>query len=122
MRTNRKLQLICGLTLYLMACAPIKNSQYEYYSTLVSETKECLENHAYPTSTTLTGTALFFKRGLNLVLESGALKNLSLGDPLITGLPIRYAEVAVYNSTKEIVQCGITDSLGFLKAIDGTSD
>ncbi len=105
-----------------MACSPIKNSQFEYYSTLKSEAKECLQNYPYTSSTSMTGTAVFFKRGVNLGLEFGALKNLSLGDPLQAGLPIRYAEVVVYNSAKEIVQCGMTDALGHLKATDGTSD
>ncbi len=105
-----------------MACSPMKNSQYEYYSTLRSEAKECLTDYPYATSTTLTGTALFHKRGINLVVESGALKNMTLGDPLAVGLPIRYAEIVVYNSRKEIVQCGLTNAVGNLKGVDGVAD
>ncbi len=47
---------------------------------------------------------------------------MNLGNPLVLPLPIRYAEVAIYNSTNDLVQCGITDASGNLKAFDGTSD
>ncbi len=76
----------------------------------------------------LTGTAKFYKRGINLVTQINSttqlpeLKNLTLGDPLQNALPIRQAEVVVYNSKNQIVQCGRTDGLGVLKAVDGTSD
>lgn len=122
MRLNLKLQTICGLIAILSACSPIKNSQYEKYSTLVSEAPECSQSYTHTNSTTISGRASFFKRGVNLVLESSNLKNMTLGDPLVTALPIRYAEVSVHNSKNQLVQCGITDSTGQLKALDGTSD
>lgn len=100
----------------------MKNSQYEYYSTLASEAPECLQNYSYTSSTSLTGTASFYKRGINLVMQGSELKNMTLGDPLINALPIRFAEVAVYNSNNQVVQCGKTDSSGHLKNIDGASD
>lgn len=115
-----KLQTICVLILFSAACSPMKNSQYEYYSTLVSEAAECSTHYTYTSSTTISGTATFYKRGINLVLENGNLQNMTLGDPLIEPLPIRYAEVAVYNSKNQLVQCGITDSTGHLKGIDGS--
>jgi len=100
----------------------LKNSQYEQYSRLVAEAPECLQTYTYTNSTTISGLATFYKRGINLVLQGPDLKNMTLGDPLIDPLPIRYAEVAVYNSKSNLVQCGITDATGHLKAIDGTSD
>ncbi|MBC7467088.1 MAG: M48 family metallopeptidase [Bdellovibrio sp.] len=115
--------------LYLMsACTGIKNSQYyEYLSTSVEE-PECLTSYNYATSVSVTGTAKFFKRGVvpitqyNNTLGANELKNLTLGDPLAAALPIRLAEVIVYNSTNQIVQCGVTDASGNLKALDGAGD
>lgn len=122
MKLALKLQTICGLILFSTACSPLKNSQYEQYSTLVAESEECLTGYTYQNSTTISGTASFYKRGVNLVLETTNLKNLTLGDPLADPLPIRYAEIAVYNSKNQLVQCGITDSTGNLKGIDGVAD
>lgn len=119
---NLKIQTFCGITFLLMACSPIKNSQYEQYSTLVSEAPECLQNYSYANATAIYGTASFFKRGINLILTASNLTNMTLGDPLVNALPIRYAEVAVYNSNNELVQCGLTDANGNLKGYDGSSD
>lgn len=122
LKLHLKLQLACGLFLFSTACSPLKNSQYEQYSTLVAEAPECSENYTYTSSTTISGTATFFKRGINLVLESTNLKNMTLGDPLVDPLPIRYAEIAVYNSKNQLVQCGITNDTGHLKGLDGVAD
>lgn len=112
----------------LASCTGIKNSQYyEFLSTAV-EAPECLTVYEYTPSIKLTGSAKFFKRGLNLVTQYNSttskteLKNLTLGDPLQTALPIRYAEVVVYNSKNIIVQCGRTDDFGSIKAVDSVSD
>lgn len=112
----------------LASCSGIKNSQYyEYLSTSV-EAPECLTNYSYTSMMKLTGTAKFFKRGINLVTQYNSttskteLTNLTLGDPLQVALPIRYAEVVVLNSKNQIVQCGRTNGLGYLKAVDSISD
>ncbi len=122
MKINQKWPLIYGLILFFSACAPIHNSQYEKYSKLVAEAPECLTNYTYTNSKIVSGSAKFYKRGINLVLESNQLKGMTLGDPLIDALPIRYAEVAVYNSSNQLVQCGLTDGLGNLKATNSLSD
>ncbi len=122
MKNDLKLQLICGLILFLSACSPIINTQYSKYLSLKSETSECLTNYTYTNSIIVTGQAKFFKRGINLVVQTGELKNMTLGDPLADALPIRYAEIAVYNSSNHLVQCGITNASGNLKAIDGSAD
>lgn len=111
-------------------CSPLRNSNYEEFLSLKYEIPECSKTYTYSTSTTLTGTAKFFKRGVNLVTqfesESGVqvlkLKNMTQGDPLVDPLPIKFAEIAVYNSNNQIVQCGKTNASGALKAVNATSD
>lgn len=124
------LSFLFALPLLLsVGCSPIKNSRYEEYLSLKYEIPECNQNYTYPTTTSITGTAVFYKRGVNLVtateVVSGSpvlkLKNMTQGDPLATPLPIKFAEVAVYDATNKIIQCGKTDILGNLKAVDGIS-
>lgn len=105
-----------------MGCSPISNSKYYEYLSQKYEVEPCNTNYNYTQTTTLTGTAQFYKRGINVVVEAGKLKNMHLGDPTSIPLPIRFAEVAVYDWTNKIIQCGRTDNSGFLKAVDGTSD
>jgi hypothetical protein len=114
---------------FLSACSPIKNSKYEEYLASKYEVPECNQNYTYTHSSDIIGTAKFFKRGVNLVTQtttnsSGStlnLRDMTLGDPLQSPLPIKLAEVAVYNSNNQVVQCGVTDSAGDLKALDGIS-
>lgn len=122
MKFTQKLHSICGVILLLTACSPIRNSQYSQANSLVAEVDECLTNTPYADSIIISGTASFYKRGINLVVDTGQLKNMNLGNPLATPLPIRFAEIAVYNSSNKLVQCGLTDTNGNLKALDGTSD
>lgn len=86
------------------------------------ELDSCDTTYNYTSEVTLSGTAKFFKRGVNLVIESNKLLNMTLGDPLAEALPIRFAELAVYDASNRVVQCGRTDELGVIKAVDGTSD
>lgn len=113
--------IIYLFSVFLFSCSPIKNSQYEKYSSLRYETNECSQNFNYSPSLSVYGSARFYKRGLNLIVEASQLKNMSLGDPLSDPLPIRFAEIAIYNSKNELVQCGVTNSTGDLKALDGAS-
>jgi hypothetical protein len=105
-----------------MGCTPINNSKYYEYLSQKYEVEICDTDYNYTQTTTLTGTAQFYKRGINVVVETGKLKNMYLGNPTSVPLPIRFAEVAVYDWTNKIIQCGRTDDSGFLKALDGTSD
>lgn len=115
--------LYFGVFLFLISgCSAIKNSRYDEFLSQKYEVPECATAYTYASSTSLMGTAEFYKRGVNLVLQGSNLKNMTLGDPLATPLPIRYAEVAVYNSDNQIVQCGVTNDEGKLKALDGTSN
>lgn len=70
----------------------------------------------------MTGVAEYYKRSISLVVQNSKLMNMHLGDPIETALPIRYAEVVVYDSSSRVVQCGLTNADGELKALDGTSD
>ncbi len=112
----------------LCACSGIVNSQYYEYLSSTEEAALCLTDYPQSSFVIVNGTATFFKRGVNLVTQINTssqlpeLKNLTLGDPLQKALPIRFAEVVVYNSKKKIVQCGRTNNLGALKGTDGISD
>jgi hypothetical protein len=112
--------LSSALTLLAFAsCSPISNTKYDEYLSLKYELNECNTNFNYSSSTQITGLATFQKRGVNVTTDSGKLKNLFLGNVLANDLPIRYAEVAVYDGSNTIVQCGRTDANGQLRAIDG---
>lgn len=106
----------------LMGCGPRFSSRASEYFATANESLECLTNFSYDSSIALVGEAQFQKRGLDPIIESNKLKSMLLSDPLPSALPIKYAEVVVYNSDNEIVQCGLTDASGNLKAVDGTSD
>lgn len=122
---------------YLMAflflsagCSPLRNSNFEEYLSLKYEFPECNKSYTYTKTTAITGTAKFFKRGVNLVTQYETentaqvlhLRNMTQGDPLQNSLPIKFAEIAVYNSANQIVQCGKTDTQGNLKAVDASSN
>ncbi len=117
--------------LFLSAgCTPLKNSHFSEFLSLKYEVPECNTTYTYNSTTTLFGTAKFIKRGVNLVTQfetvSGAqvlkLKNMTQGDPLAEPLPIKFAEIAVYNAQNEIVQCGKTNASGDLKGMDASSN
>ena len=65
----------------------------------------------------VAGSAQFYKR---TTTKYGS--QYIIGAPIPTPLPIKFAEVRVLNSTGTIVQCGTTNSVGALKAVNGTSD
>lgn len=111
---------ILSTFLWAVSCAPLKNSKYEEYLSLRYEIEPCTTNFVYSQTTVLTGTASYYKRGINLVVQDAKLVNMHLGDPMVEPLPIRSAEVAVYDWNKQLVQCGITDDDGQLKALDGS--
>lgn len=109
------------LFLSVVGCSPLENTKYSEYLSQRYELDECATSYNYTQSTTLTGTAQYYKRGIDLVVQDNKLVNMRLGNPLMTPLPIRFAEVAVYDSSSRVVQCGVTDADGLLKALDGSS-
>lgn len=104
-----------------MSCSPIKNSKYQEFLSLKYEIDPCTTNYVYSQTNVLSGSAVYYKRGVNLVVQDQKLINLHLGDPMVDPLPIRAAEIAVYDWNNQVVQCGMTDDEGLLKALDGTS-
>ncbi|MFZ3231779.1 MAG: hypothetical protein WA160_16355 [Pseudobdellovibrio sp.] len=92
--------------------------------TVSSEIAECTTTTAYSSPVIISGTATFYKRGLNVSTSGGGttVSGLTLGAAISTALPIKFAEISVLNSAGSIIQCGITDSSGNLKAVDGTSN
>ncbi len=113
--------LIFILFLGAASCSPLKNSKYDEYLSLKYEIEPCTTSFTYSSSTVLNGLAEYYKRGVNLVVQNSQLKSMHLGDPMSAPLPIRSAEVVVYDWNNQVVQCGITDSDGILKALDRTS-
>ena len=87
-----------------------------------SEMTECTTNTVYTSPVTITGTASFFKRGLNVSTLATEVTQITLSGPISTALPIKFAEVRVLDSAGAITQCGVTNSVGALKAIDGVSN
>lgn len=104
-----------------MGCNPIQNTKYAEYLSVKYEIPECTTNYLYTNTTAVTGRAQFYKRSVNVVVQDSRVLNMHLGDPVTNALPIRGAEVVVYDWTNQVVQCGTTDSDGLLKALDGTS-
>ena len=116
--------IICVSTLLLVsACDGLPDSgRSGNASTPVSpESDFCTTSTTYTSPATITGTASFYKRGLAVTKSAGAVTQMTLDAPISTALPIKFAEIRVLNAAGSVVQCGQTNSLGALKALDGTS-
>jgi hypothetical protein len=90
--------------------------------TVQAELAECTTNTSYSSPVIITGTASFYKRGLIVTAASSIVTKLILGQPIATPLPIRFAEIRVLNASGIIIQCGKTNSVGALKALDGIAN
>lgn len=89
-----------------------------------SEVAICATDTDYPTGATVSGTATFYKRDIELYYPIGAASSdpsLRLGSSIPTPLPIRFAEVRVLDGSSNVVQCGKTNALGELKDYNGTT-
>jgi hypothetical protein len=113
--------LIVILSTYLASfgCSKVSSDDSNRNQQEVAEIDLCTTSTAYSPSATINGTATFSKRGLE-VMTSPSL-HFKLGS-IVSNLPIKFAEVRVLNSAGRIVQCGMTNSAGALKALNGTSD
>ena len=88
-----------------------------------NELADCATSTSYGSPVLVSGTATFFKRGLNVTTSAGEVTGkMTLGAPITSALPIKFAEVRVLNAAGAIVQCGKTNAAGALKALDGTSN
>lgn len=89
---------------------------------VVPEISDCISTTTHASPITLSGTAQFFKRGIDVAGTAPNVSGLTLGAPTSSALPIRFAEIRVLDSSGNVVQCGKTNSAGALKALDGTSN
>ena len=87
-----------------------------------SEVSECTTSTIYTSPSVVSGTARFFKRTVKINNIGPVITSLTLGAPISTALPIKYAEVRVLDGSNNVVQCGKTDANGALKALNGTSN
>src|SRR3989344_2239847 len=85
------------------------------------EISDCLTSVSYASPVSVTGTATFYKRNLEVTTVGPNVTKLNLSNPIASALPIRYAEVRVVDANGTLVQCGKTNSVGAIKALDGTS-
>lgn len=86
-----------------------------------TEISFCSTSTSYSPGVAASGTAKFLRRGLNIQLTSGIVTSATTGAVISTALPIKYAEIRVLNSAGLVIQCGTTNALGELRALDGSS-
>ena len=119
-----KTPVLFSILIYLSSCTQSVETvdatppPPSYCSAEVAEIAECSTSTVYPGGITVTGTAQFLRRGLDLNHSPGS--GLTLGAVAATPLPIKYAEVRILSGTS-VIQCGKTDASGFLRALDGSS-
>lgn len=110
------------MTMALVACGKkfsvadsIQNSPSR-----ATEAAFCSTSTSYSPGVSVSGTAKFLRRGSNLQLNSGIVVSATTGAVIATQLPIKYAEIRVLLNGS-VVQCGTTNSVGELRALDGSS-
>lgn len=81
----------------------------------------CSTSTSYSPGVFVSGTAKFRRRGVNLQINSGVVTSATTGAVIAATLPIKYAEIRVLNAAGTIIQCGTTNNIGELRALDGTS-
>jgi len=106
-------------TAFTQSCGPRLSSEAQEFLSQSEEVPECTTAYNYSSAVNVSAQALFFKRGTEPVIVNNKITNLILSDPLADGLPIPYAEVAIYTSAKQLVQCGTTDFSGNLIGLSG---
>ncbi|MBC7457807.1 MAG: hypothetical protein H7235_05985, partial [Bdellovibrionaceae bacterium] len=124
----RKLCLYGISSLFLTGCGLSYQSSVDHYSSVLQEESRCETSTVYADGVSITGSASFEKRTIDVVTETSTtspyattLKNMTLSDPLPSPLPIKNAEIAIYNLNNDRIQCGKTDSSGQVKATDGVT-
>lgn len=112
--------LASGLTMFYTNCGPGMDSRFNEYLSLNLARPNCEKNILYSRGVVLEGLAEFEKRSVAIVTENSKITNMTLSDPLPQPLPIQNAEVVVFDQYNQLVQCGITNSAGNLKSLNGT--
>lgn len=85
------------------------------------ESAFCSTSTSYSPGVMVSGTAKYRRRELNLQISSGVVTSATTGAVITTALPIKYAEIRVLNAAGATIQCGTTNSIGELRALDGSS-
>lgn len=120
-RTTLKLFILISFVSVISACGKSFTVKDEYKApTVSSETEFCSTATSYSPGVAVSGTAKYLRRGLNLQVTMGVATSATTGAVIGTALPIKYAEIRVLRNGTT-VQCGTTNSLGELRALDGTS-
>lgn len=101
--------------LFLLALSGCKgNSSDNSTNNSVAKSPEaaaCTTTRSVGSDITISGTAKYYVRQTNLVLQSSKLVGI-LGNPSSTSYAIEKAEVQVLNSAGAIINCGLTTSAG----------
>lgn len=106
----------------MIACGKSFTVKEEYRTPPVSsESIFCSTSTSYNPGVTVSGTAKFLRRGVDLGISGGVVTSITTGAVISTALPIKYAEVRVLRAGT-VVQCGTTNSFGELRALDGVSN
>lgn len=110
-------------SILLSGCGSRYSSRASEFVNTTEEVVLCDQEQTYVGGLSLTGKASFYKRSVEMITELDTngiqqLKNMMLGDPVSTPLPIRFAEVAVYDSNNNLVQCGKTNAAGEIKNLN----
>lgn len=75
------------------------------------EISDCTTTRSVGTDVNISGTAVYYVRQTQLVLQSGKTVGI-LGNPSSTAYPIEKAEVRLVDSGGTVINCGSTDSSG----------
>lgn len=98
------------LSLVLISCSSGKNDDNSAASSVTAESEPCVDYRSFSDAITISGTANFQYRPVAVTSsKQGLIRGLS-GSPQSDS--ISFAEIAVLNSSGEIIQCGITNADG----------
>jgi hypothetical protein len=119
-----KTLFLFAILAFISSCTPSVETvdtapEPSYCTTEVAEISQCTTSTTYTGGITVTGTAGFYRRTVELNNPPGS--GLTLGPKASGVLPIKYAEIRVLSGST-VVQCGKTDATGAIKAVNGTSD
>lgn len=118
---NKFILLILSF-IYLSSCKNINSDLVTVASPdQADEITTCTTGFNYSPGTSVSGTARFRKRGYAISAPGGNVTSIVLSTVIPTQLPIKFAEVRVVDSNSNVVQCGVTNSSGQIKALDGVS-
>ncbi|MES2802223.1 MAG: hypothetical protein V4654_07005 [Bdellovibrionota bacterium] len=88
--------------------------------TATDEPVFCSTATSYSPGVAVSGTAKFRRRGVDLGSSGGVVTSVTTGAVISPSLPIKYAEIKVLRAGT-VIQCGTTNNLGELRALDGVS-